>query len=256
VRINGTEHGQFGSFALVRGGEPKSLQVMTMPTPTSQNGASPLLRQTGLRHLLSEPQLQQLERSCRQATRKPGVTMFRQGDPADMFYLLVEGMVELRARPPGRRAYRTVELIGPSCTFGDEALFGDNRYLASARVMESARILALSRPAFDVLSSSHPDVAIGVLRCAGACLIKTIGRSAILTQAPADVGLRLLLEELASNGAKNGHPKGEAVPVRITHAQLAGVLHISRETVSRMLSQLAGDGSLEVGRGVIRVRPA
>jgi CRP-like cAMP-binding protein len=122
--------------------------------------------------------------------------------------------------------------------------------------MESSRILGLSRPAFDDLSSRHPDIALGVLRCAGSCLIKTINRSAILTQAPADVGLRLLLEELASAGAKNGQSEGGAVPIRITHAQLAGVLHISRETVSRMLSQLAGEGSLEVGRGVIRVRPA
>ena len=225
------------------------MMTMTTPTTTNQNGAFPLLRQTQLRRLLTEQQLQELERFCRASSKRAGATLFRQDEPADTFYLLAEGMIELRARPPGRRVYRTVELVGPSCTFGDEALFGDPTYLSSSRVLETARVLALSRPAFDRLAASHPDIALGVLRCAGSCLMKTIRRSAILTQAPADVGLRMLLEELA--GA-NGNGRG-LVPVRITHAQLAGVLHISRETVSRMLGQLASEGAVQVGRGVVRI---
>jgi CRP-like cAMP-binding protein len=44
------------------------------------------------------------------------------------------------------------------------------------------------------------------------------------------------------------------VPIHITHAQLAGVLHLSRETVSRMLGQMAEEGAVELGRGNIRVR--
>ena len=222
--------------------------MMTMPTISNQNGAFPLLRKTELRRLLTEQQLQQLEQFCRASSKRAGSTLFRQGDPADTFHLLADGMVELRARPPGRRVYRTVELIGPSCTFGDEALFGETTYLTSSRVLETARVLALTRPAFDRLAANHPDIALGVLRCAGNCLIKTIRRSAILTQAPADVGLRMLLEELAG-----GNGNGAPIPVRITHAQLAGVLHVSRETVSRMLGQLASAGTVEVGRGIIRI---
>jgi CRP-like cAMP-binding protein len=224
------------------------MHATAMTTLTNQNGAFPLLRQTELRRLLTEQQLQELERFCRATSKRAGTTLFRQGDAADTFYLLADGMVELRARPPGRRVYRTVELIGPSCTFGDEALLDEPSYLSNSRVLESGRVLALSRPAFERLASNRPDIALGVLKCAGSCLIKTIRRSAILTQAPADVGLRMLLEELARGNA-NGGP----TPVRITHAQLAGVLHVSRETVSRMLGQLASEGTVQVGRGIIRV---
>jgi CRP-like cAMP-binding protein len=225
--------------------------ITTARPPTG--GAAPLLRRTDLRSLLTETQLRELERFCRAHTRTPGVTLFRQGEPADTFYLLVDGMAELRARPPGRRGYRTVEVIGPSCTLGDEALFGEGCYFAGARVIEPSRVLALSRPAFESLAVGRPDIAVGVLRCAASCLVNTLRRAAVLTQAPADVALRTLLSELAAaspNGASNG-----SVPVRITHAQLAGVLHVSRETVSRMLGQLADEGALEVGRGVIRVHP-
>jgi CRP/FNR family transcriptional regulator len=218
---------------------------------TEHTNVFPLLRQTLLRKFLDEGQLRELEQFCKATTRKPGVTLFRQGDSAEVFYLLAEGCVELRARPPGRRVYRTIELVIPGCTFGDEALFGEAEYLAGARVIEQARLLTMGRSEFDRLMAARPTIASGILRCSGSCLSQTIKRAAILTQAPADVALRMLLEELASPGAQNGDP----VSVRSTHAQLAGVLHVSRETVSRMLGQLVGEGMVELGRGVIRVRP-
>jgi CRP-like cAMP-binding protein len=224
--------------------------MATMPG-TNQTDPFPLPRDTQLGKFLDDTQLRELERYCRASTRKAGVTLFRQGDPAETFYLLVEGCVELRARPPGRRVYRTVEVILPTCSFGDESLFGVNEYLAGARVLEQSRLLLLSRFEFDRLVESHPGIAAGILRCSGSCLIQTVRRAAILTQAPADVALRMFLDELASPGRQDG----ETVSVHITHSQLAGVLHVSRETVSRMLGQLVSEGLVELGRGVIRVHP-
>ena len=215
-------------------------------TLTDQGSTFPLLRLTELRTLLTEDQLRSLEQFCRPGSRKPGSTLFRQGEPADAFYLLIEGTVELRARPPGRRVYRTIELVRPPCTLGEETLLAEPSYVASARVLEAAKLCSMSRSAFERLAAVHPDVAVGVLRCAASCLIRTVRRSAILTQSPADVGLRLLLQELADADGDQG-------PIRITHAQLAGVLHVSRETVSRMLRQLADEGMVELGRGLIRV---
>jgi CRP-like cAMP-binding protein len=228
----------------------------TQSTPLAESGAGgsfPLLRSTELSRFLSETQLKELERYCRNATRKSGTTLFRQDEDADNLYLLAEGTVELRARPPGRRAYRTVELISPGCTFGDEAVVAHGTYLSGARALEQIKVLVLPRSAFDRLADTRPDIAVGVLRCSGSCLLQTIERAAILTQAPADVALKTLLDDLS---AGPGPRNGRSVPVRITHAQLAGVLHLSRETVSRMLGQMAAQGSVELGRGVIRQRRA
>jgi CRP-like cAMP-binding protein len=225
--------------------------AVTASLPTELTATFPLLRETELRRHLTDIQLRELERYCRASACKRGATIFRQGDPADGFYLVVEGSVELRARPPGRRVYRTVEVVRPTCSFGDEALFGPGRYLAGARTLESTKLLMLSRPAFDRLTGTHPAIASGVLRCAGACLIQTVRRSAILTQSPADVALRMLLTELSLARSRSD---GRPAALRITHAQLAGVLHLSRETVSRMLGQLEERGQVELGRGVIRIR--
>jgi CRP-like cAMP-binding protein len=143
-------------------------------------------------------------------------------------------------------------LIRPGCTFGDEAVVDNPTYLSGARALEQIKFLVLPRSAFERLADTRPDIAVGVLRCSGSCLLQTIQRAAILTQAPADVALRLLLDDLSAHGQRSGRP----VPIRITHAQLAGVLHLSRETVSRMLGQMAAQGTIELGRGVIRHRPS
>ncbi len=227
--------------------------MATSTATTSDRHAFPLLRKTYLDRLLSAGQIRELERFCEVLTCKAGVTLFRQGEPADTLFIVVEGSVELRAKPPGRRVYRTVEVVTAPCTVGDEALFLDGTYLTGARTLEPVRTLMLSRPSFDRLARTDAEIAAAVLRSSGACLIQTIRRSAILTQAPADIGLRLLLQELAS---QQGTADGRPAALRITHAQLAGVLHLSRETVSRMLQLLADEGSVELGRGVIRVQPA
>jgi CRP-like cAMP-binding protein len=209
-----------------------------------------MLRRTGLQNFLSEEQMGILQQFCRSTERRAGATLFRQGEPADALYVLVDGLAELRARPPGRRLYRTVEVAMPSCTCGDESLFEHDRYLSGARMLEGGRMLTLSRQAFERLHEAQPEIALQVLRCAGNCLIQTIRRAAILTHAPAEVALRILLQELASNGKGR---RGGMVPVRMTHAQLAGLLHLSRETISRMLGELEDEGVVELGRGVIRV---
>src|SRR5438270_3499851 len=219
-------------------------QLPPMPTTDElRQEAFPLLRQTELRKCLSDVQLKELERFCRPSLRKAGTTLFRQGEPAEALYMVAEGSIELRARPPGRRVYRTIEIVQANCTFGDEALFSEGNYLMSARVLEQAKLLVLPRSSFDQLSEQHPDIAVGILQCSGSCLLQTIRRSAILTQSPADVGLRLLLRELCM---ANGGCTCRTVSLHVTQAQLAGVLHLSPTTVSRTVCQRVTAGLVEV----------
>lgn len=218
------------------------------PPESADEGARiyPLLRQTPLRKFVSDPNLRELATFCERRPGSPGTTLYRQGDPADALLIVVTGSVELRVRPPGRRAYRTVEVVGDGCTVGDEAVVGEERYLTSARVQENADLLTLGAARFDGLASARPEIAVALLRCAGSCLAQMVRRSAILTQAPADVALDLLLRELST--------ADDSGAVRITHAQLAGLLHLSRETVSRLLGQMAARGAVELSRGQVRLR--
>jgi CRP/FNR family transcriptional regulator, cyclic AMP receptor protein len=204
----------------------------------------PLLRQTTLRSFLNDDQLRDLQGFCERLDRRPGVTLYRQGEQADALYVVGKGSVELRARPPGRRVYRTVEVVGEGCTVGDEASMGEEQYLTSARTRDQSELLRFSAASLERLMDTRHDIAIGLLRCGGSCLVRMIRRSAILTQAPAEVALVLLLRELSEQ---------DGPVVKITHAQLAGLLHLSRETVSRLLGQMAASGSIELSRGAVKL---
>jgi CRP-like cAMP-binding protein len=223
---------------------------MAALTDAVQQETPTLLRRTELRKFLSPAQLEELPRFGRAAMRRIGSTVFRQDERADQVYFMMEGTVELRARPPGRRVYRTVEVVGSGCIFGEESLFGEARYLSSARILDGAHVMALPVSSFDRILEARREMAIGIMRCAGSCLVETVRRSAILTQAPADVALKQLLQELAESP---DNAPGRPTKIRVTHAQLAGVLHLSRETVSRLLARMAAEGSVEIGRGLITV---
>ena len=214
------------------------------------NGAFPLLRQTRLSRFLNDGQLRELEADCKAVSRRPWATLFRQGDEAETLYFVVEGRIELRAKPPGRRLYRTIEVVGPGCTVGDEAVLGESHYQLGARTVEPTRLLQVGRDIMDRLTETHPHLVLGIARCSGSCLIRTMRRAALLTQAPAEVALRHVLDELAEEASPGDGP----VRIRITQSQLAGVLHVSRETVSRLLADMVDEGLVEPGRGMIRLR--
>jgi CRP-like cAMP-binding protein len=121
---------------------------------------------------------------------------------------------------------------------------GEDQYLTSARTRDQSELLRFSAANLERLMNTRHDIAIGLLRCGGSCLVRMIRRSAILTQAPAGVALELLLRELSEQ---------DGPVVKITHAQLAGLLHLSRETVSRLLGQMAASGSIELSRGAVKL---
>src|SRR2546421_8613593 len=104
----------------------RAMTAPRMRTPAFDNNANgraiyPLLRRTQLSKFLGEAQLKELESFGRTTNRPAGYTLFRQGEDPTTFFIVIRGEVELRARPPGRRAYRTVEVGGQGCALGDEA---------------------------------------------------------------------------------------------------------------------------------------
>src|SRR6266496_2105033 len=102
--------------------------------------------------------------------------------------------------------YRTVEVAGRGCTFGDESVLEGQQYLFGARALEPFRLLVIPLTRFEALARSQPEVALGLVRCAGTCLIQTLRRAAILAQAPSELAIQLLLEEIASAHRRGGGP--------------------------------------------------
>lgn len=80
--------------------------------------------------------------------------IFREGDPADYFYTLIEGRVRLSIGEPPRDVY-TVEQAGEA--FGWSSLVDRNYYSATAECMETTRCSRLAGKKLDSLLQNHPE---------------------------------------------------------------------------------------------------
>ena len=119
--------------------------------------ATPLfagLPSDALRALVENLQLVSLER---------GVPLFREGDPGDALYVLVEGELALFSEGPPR-----VEISrqGPGSFFGEVALLTDQPRPATAVCTSPSELLRIDRHTLSRVLADHGDVLRAVLRFA------------------------------------------------------------------------------------------
>lgn len=212
--------------------------------PLSANpwfGALPLaLRRT----LLAGCELQRL---------RAGEMLFRQGDrvPAGggAFYGLAAGRLKASTlREDGKEAILAV--LEPGNWFGEISLIDQRPRTHDATAMGEAEVLVLPRPAFEALMQ-QPAFARAVCELLAARVRTLYGmvEDAALRSTRARVARRLLL---LSRGDATQSPDARAV-VPVSQEALAMMLGITRQTLSKELKALAGQGAVALGYGRIEI---
>ena len=88
-----------------------------------------------------------------------GASIIRQGDPADRFYVILAGSVEVtRSEAPGEPANR-LRSLGPDDAFGELGLLTGAPRSASITAETPVRLLALDAPVFLDLVTAGPELA-------------------------------------------------------------------------------------------------
>ena len=83
-----------------------------------------------------------------------GGLVFRESDPADYFFTLIEGRVRLTVGVPPREVY-TVDRPGEA--FGWSSLVDRNYYSAAAECMQPTRCSKLESKKLEILLRNHPE---------------------------------------------------------------------------------------------------
>ncbi len=102
----------------------------------------PILAEHAFLKGLSHKQLQLLIGCASNVKFDVGDRIFREGQEADHFYILREGMVSIEI-PVGRRRGITIETIGPGDVLGWSWLVAPYQWRFDARVMKVTRAIAL-----------------------------------------------------------------------------------------------------------------
>ena len=79
---------------------------------------------------------------------RPGDFMYRKGDPANFFYAIEEGEVEMLRSADAAHGEKPFAMLGPGDFMGEAALLQRESYLASMRARTVVRLVAMNRDAF------------------------------------------------------------------------------------------------------------
>ena len=90
-----------------------------------------------------------------------GVALFKEGDPGDALYVIVEGEVSVQAEGPP-----LVEMarLGPGAFIGEVALMTDQPRSATVTATEPSELLRIDRTTLSTVLAEHGDVLRAVLR--------------------------------------------------------------------------------------------
>jgi NADH:quinone reductase (non-electrogenic) len=85
---------------------------------------------------------------------RPGDFIYRKGDPANFFYAIEQGEVEVLQCADGAQGEVAFAFLGPGDFCGDDALLQDSSYKFSVRARTVVRVMAMSRNVFSRVSGT------------------------------------------------------------------------------------------------------
>ncbi|MFV0279387.1 MAG: Crp/Fnr family transcriptional regulator [Rhodoblastus sp.] len=195
-----------------------------------------VLRMCQLFRHLGETPARRLAEKSRVITVERGQIIFTQGDPADAFYIVIEGWVKLyRLTPGGDEAVVTVLTRGES--FAEPVMFLGGRYPVIAEAASHGRLLRIEHAVFVQSLEHESDLAAAMLASIGrraSELTEQIGALKLL-DAPRRVGEFFL--QLLARSADDA-----LIALPYEKVLIAARLGMTPESFSRALAALSKVG--------------
>ena len=101
----------------------------------------------------------------------PGEVIFKEGEPGDVMYAVVDGSVDIVL------GGQTIEKVEPGGIFGELALVDDSPRGATAVAASAARVAPVDKRHFTFLVQEHPTFALQVMSVMAARLRQADQRS-------------------------------------------------------------------------------
>ena len=200
---------------------------------------------------MSESHLQSLINSMQDIHLDTGKTLFRQGQAAERFYFLREGLVKLfRLSPEGDE--KIIEIMRPCETFAEAVMFmgAQGRYPVNAEAINESRVYAFEQKIFLNLLRESSEATFGLLGSMSRRLHMLVNQIESLTLQNATYRLVAYLLEQIPRDVKTSPEVQLTTPKGVIASRLA----IQPETLSRILSKLRQGELIEVHGNHITIR--
>lgn len=210
-----------------------------------------LLSQVHLFRKLQSEQLDALATRMPRAEFRAAETIFFQGDPGSMFYIIIAGQVKIVSTSPEGEEL-ILAILSDGDFFGELSLLDQEPRSASAIAMTQVLTLTLRRDDFLDFVTRYPGATAEVLSVLSRRLRKTncYVEDAVFLDLPARLAKRLL--ELGQrHGVKND--KGVEIGLRLSQQDLAAMVGSSRVSVSKQMSLFQSEGVVSIDKQHITI---
>jgi CRP-like cAMP-binding protein len=170
-----------------------------------------------------------------------GGIVARRGEPAPGLMAVVYGLVTLSLK--GGENEKVLRLVGPGDTFAEAVLFLDKPLPVDATALTDTLVVVVPAPPLLALIGSDGAFALGMLASLSQRLHELVTDFEATTQHGAAERLAAYLDSLAAPGIE---PATASLPA--TKTVVAARLGITKETLSRLLRQLADEGIVRLVR--------
>tara|TARA_R110002126_G_scaffold10527_4_gene47939 strand:- start:46300 stop:47034 length:735 start_codon:yes stop_codon:yes gene_type:complete len=175
-----------------------------------------------------------------------GEVLFEQGDPGETLYAIGSGVLEFSVlSPDGRKLI--LDVMQEGAIFGEIALFSPGPRTATVIALEAATVWGIKNA--DVLASlnERPELGVDMIQLAGRRM-RWMGqqlRDQVFLPLPMRLAQKILYL-VKHNGAQDD-------VLKLSQAELAEFIGVSRESVSKTLAIWKRDGVIDLGRGTLRI---
>ncbi len=183
---------------------------------------------------------------------RAGEVFFREGDPADAFFVVVAGSVKLAQVSPAGHVV-VLRLVGAGAAFGGAAAFGEAEYPVTAEAASDATVLEWTGTAMAALMERHPRFALNLLRFIAARLRDLQVQFRQLATERVERRVAHALLRLVQHAGRRVEA-GVLIDLPLTREDVAQMTGTTLYTVSRILSGWESAGILDSGRHRIIVR--
>jgi len=209
------------------------------------------LKHCDLFEQLTPEQIERLERHAMVRSFKRQETVYAPGEPGRSVLVLVTGRVKIKhITSDGKETI--LAFIEEGEIFGELALLGDVLRGEYAEAVSDSQILLIPQANLLWLMEQRSDLALSITKLVGWRRRRIENRLRnILFLSSRDRMIHMLLELIDSHGDRRGDVCEIRLP--LTHQDLAGLIGVTRETVTVVLGQLQFERLVKVQRRNITV---
>lgn len=197
---------------------------------------------------LARDELDRIAANTHEVRAERAEVLFRRGDPALGFHIIVFGQVKLAFTSP-RGDEKVVDLIGPGQSFGEAVMFMERPHVVTAQALSDSLLLYIAREIVFAELERDPQFVRRIIA----------GLSSRLHRLMSDLegdslhsGTQRVIGYLLRDSDESPAPAGALeVTLPATKGVIASRLSVTQEHFSRILHDLAARGLIEVhGRAI------